>query len=95
MQKLAKVLLVDDNQTVNFLHTQLLKRFLIVEQLLVAHNGLEALQTGREGLEVVMVERPRRGLVQGLQFCWLKSAQAWLQQVDSQRRRPAGHPRWR
>ncbi|MGI4874359.1 MAG: response regulator [Janthinobacterium lividum] len=45
MQKLAKVLLVDDDQTSNFLHTQLLKRFLVVEQLLVAHNGLEALQT--------------------------------------------------
>jgi CheY-like chemotaxis protein len=27
------------------LHTQLLKRFLVVEQLLVAHNGQEALQT--------------------------------------------------
>jgi CheY-like chemotaxis protein len=45
MQKLAKVLLVDDDQTINFLHTQLLKRFMVVEQLLVAHNGLEALQT--------------------------------------------------
>jgi CheY-like chemotaxis protein len=45
MQKLAKVLLVDDDHIITFLHTQLLKRFLVVEQLLVAHNGLEALQT--------------------------------------------------
>jgi CheY-like chemotaxis protein len=45
MQKLAKVLLVDDDQIINFLHTQLLRRFLVVEQLLVAHNGVEALQT--------------------------------------------------
>jgi CheY-like chemotaxis protein len=45
MQKLAKVLLVDDDPIITFLHTQLLKRFLVVEQLLVAHNGVEALQT--------------------------------------------------
>jgi CheY-like chemotaxis protein len=45
MQKLAKVLLVDDDHIITFLHTQLLKRFLVVEQLLVAHNGVEALQT--------------------------------------------------
>jgi CheY-like chemotaxis protein len=44
MQKLAKVLLVDDDHIITFLHTQLLKRFLVVEQLLVAHNGVEALQ---------------------------------------------------
>jgi CheY-like chemotaxis protein len=44
MQKIAKVLLVDDDKIITFLHTQLLKRFLVVEQLLVAHNGVEALQ---------------------------------------------------
>lgn len=44
MHKLAKVLLVDDDQLVTFLNTQLLKQFVAVEQLLVAHNGVEALQ---------------------------------------------------
>jgi CheY-like chemotaxis protein len=45
MQKLAKVLLVDDDQTATFLHTKLLKRLAVADELLVAHNGVEALQT--------------------------------------------------
>ena len=45
MEKLAKVLLVDDDQLVTFLNTRLLKQFVAIEQLLVAHNGLEALHT--------------------------------------------------
>jgi CheY-like chemotaxis protein len=45
MQKLAKVLLVDDDATTNFLNTQLLRRLEVAEQLLVAQNGVEALET--------------------------------------------------
>jgi CheY-like chemotaxis protein len=45
MRKLAKVLLVDDDQTATFLHTRLLKQLAVAEELLVAHNGVEALQT--------------------------------------------------
>jgi CheY-like chemotaxis protein len=45
MKKLAKVLLVDDDATTTYLHTQLLKRLAIAEELLVARDGLEALQT--------------------------------------------------
>jgi CheY-like chemotaxis protein len=45
MQKLAKVLLVDDDSTTNFLNSQLLRRLGIAEQLLVAQNGIEALET--------------------------------------------------
>jgi CheY-like chemotaxis protein len=45
MQKLAKVLVVDDDQTATFLHTQLLKQLAVADELLVAHNGIEALQT--------------------------------------------------
>jgi CheY-like chemotaxis protein len=45
MRKLAKVLLVDDDQTATFLHTRLLKQLAVAEELLVAHNGIEALQT--------------------------------------------------
>jgi CheY-like chemotaxis protein len=45
MQKLAKVLLVDDDETSTYLNAQLLKRLAVTEELLVAHNGVEALQT--------------------------------------------------
>jgi hypothetical protein len=36
MQKLAKVLLVDDDSTTNFLNKQLLKRLDVAQELLVA-----------------------------------------------------------
>jgi CheY-like chemotaxis protein len=45
MQKLAKVLLVDDDETTTYLNAQLLKRLAVADELLVAHNGIEALQT--------------------------------------------------
>jgi CheY-like chemotaxis protein len=45
MPKLAKVLLVDDDETTTYLNAQLLKRLAVANELLVAHNGLEALQT--------------------------------------------------
>ena len=43
MQKLATVLLVDDDITTNFLNERLLTRLEMVEQVLVAPNGVEAL----------------------------------------------------
>jgi CheY-like chemotaxis protein len=45
MKKLAKVLLVDDDSTTNFLNTRLLTRLEVAEELLVAQNGAEALRT--------------------------------------------------
>jgi CheY-like chemotaxis protein len=45
MQKLARVLVVDDDPTATFLHTRLLKQLAVAKELLVAHNGVEALQT--------------------------------------------------
>lgn len=45
MSKLASVLLVDDDSTTNFLNKMLFKRLGVVEQLLVAENGVEALAT--------------------------------------------------
>jgi CheY-like chemotaxis protein len=45
MPKLAKVLLVDDDEITTYLHAQLLQRLAVADELLVAHNGLEALQT--------------------------------------------------
>jgi CheY-like chemotaxis protein len=45
MPKLAKVLLVDDDETTTYLNAQLLERLAVANELLVAHNGLEALQT--------------------------------------------------
>jgi CheY-like chemotaxis protein len=45
MQKLAKVLLVDDDSITNYLNCSLLSKLEIAEQLLVAQNGLEALKT--------------------------------------------------
>jgi CheY-like chemotaxis protein len=44
MQKLAKVLLVDDDEITIFLNAHLLEQSAVVEELLVARNGLEALQ---------------------------------------------------
>ena len=43
MQKLASVLLVDDDPTTNFLHEQLLLSLGVTETCLVAENGAEAL----------------------------------------------------
>ena len=43
MQKLACVLLVDDDPTANYLNQLLLKRLGVAEQVLVALNGKEAL----------------------------------------------------
>ncbi|GAB2941910.1 response regulator [Hymenobacter coalescens] len=45
MPKLACVLLVDDDNTTNYLNQLLLKRLDVAEQLLVALNGQEALET--------------------------------------------------
>lgn len=47
MQKLACVLLVDDDQTTNYLNQLLLKRLGVSEKLLVALNGQEALDLVR------------------------------------------------
>jgi CheY-like chemotaxis protein len=43
MTKLSSVLLVDDDTTTNFLNELLFKRLELAEELLVAHNGAEAL----------------------------------------------------
>lgn len=43
MQKLPSVLLVDDDETTNFLNAHLLKRLGVTDQVLIAHNGQEAL----------------------------------------------------
>lgn len=45
MQKLPKVLLVDDDSTTIFLNSLLINRLQVAEQLLIARNGAEALQT--------------------------------------------------
>lgn len=45
MPKLASILLVDDDSTTNYLNKILLNRLQIAEQLLVAENGREALDT--------------------------------------------------
>lgn len=43
MEKLASVLLVDDNSTSNFLHELLLNKLGITEHIAVAENGAGAL----------------------------------------------------
>lgn len=45
MQKLATILLVDDDATTNFLNERLLESLELVDQLLIVHNGEEALST--------------------------------------------------
>lgn len=44
MQKLTCALLVDDDQTTNYLNTLLLKRLDVTDNILVALNGQEALE---------------------------------------------------
>ena len=43
MQKLSSVLLVDDDETTNYLNAHLLKGLGVTDHILVAHNGQEAL----------------------------------------------------
>ncbi|MFD1875116.1 response regulator [Hymenobacter bucti] len=43
MQKLSSVLLVDDDESTNYLNTHLLKQLGVTDHVLVAHNGQEAL----------------------------------------------------
>lgn len=43
MQKFSCVLLVDDDQTTNYLNRLLLNRLGVAEKILVAHNGREAI----------------------------------------------------
>lgn len=43
MTKLPAILLVDDDQTTNFLNRSLLSRLAVTEKILVAHDGQEAL----------------------------------------------------
>jgi CheY-like chemotaxis protein len=43
MPKIASILLVDDDQTVNYLNKRLLEKMEVAGQVLVAHNGQEAL----------------------------------------------------
>jgi CheY-like chemotaxis protein len=59
MEKLAKVLLVDDDSTTNYLNSLLLSRLSVTEQLLVAQNGLEALQK----LDQMCSEPPSTGSI--------------------------------
>lgn len=44
MQKLTSTLLVDDDETTNFVNEMLLKDMGVTEQILTAHNGQEALE---------------------------------------------------
>ena len=43
MQKLSSILLVDDDDTTNFLNESLLRALQVADQFVVARNGLEAL----------------------------------------------------
>ena len=48
MPQLSSILLVDDDATTNFLSQALIKRSGVAEHVLVAENGLEALQVLRQ-----------------------------------------------
>jgi CheY-like chemotaxis protein len=49
MDKIRCILLVDDDQITNFANELLLEDLAVAEQVLVAHNGQEALQRIRQG----------------------------------------------
>ena len=44
MRRISTILLVDDDETTNFLHERLLDRLDVFEQVLVARNGAQALE---------------------------------------------------
>ena len=62
MEKLTSTLLVDDDETTNFVNQMLLKDMGVTEQVLTAHNGQEALeliqQRCRQGLcpELILLD---------------------------------------
>ena len=58
MPKLSCVLLVDDDQTTNYLSQLLLKRLDVAEKVVVALNGKEALELLDEHYPGTCVERP-------------------------------------
>ena len=58
MQKLSSVLLVDDDQTTNYLNRLLLNRLGVSSKLLVATNGQEALDLLQEHCQGATTECP-------------------------------------
>lgn len=74
MQKLATVLLVDDDATTNFLNERLLESLELVDQLLIVHNGEEALhvladlRTRPEALPVLVLLDISMPVMDGIEF---------------------------
>lgn len=58
MRKLSSVLLVDDDQTTNYLSELLFKRLSVADKVFVAFNGQEALDMLREHCEHATEECP-------------------------------------
>ncbi|WP_400190961.1 response regulator [Hymenobacter sp. B81] len=58
MNKLACILLVDDDPTTNYLHQLLLRRLDVADQLLVALNGQEALDVLQTQAPTASAENP-------------------------------------
>ncbi|OON67564.1 response regulator [Hymenobacter sp. CRA2] len=58
MPKLSRILLVDDDQTTNYLNQLLLKRLDVAEQLQVALNGQEALNLMQDYGETAATPQP-------------------------------------
>lgn len=82
MNPLPNVLLVDDDDTTNFLNELLLKKYFVTEQVRVAHNGQRALELLSESppyaptLLLLDVTMPVMGGIQFLEaFALLPQAQ--------------------
>ncbi|RZK30381.1 MAG: response regulator [Hymenobacter sp.] len=59
MTKLPAILLVDDDQTTNFLNRSLLQRLAITDHVLVAHDGQEALSLLAQQCQPLTAQCPR------------------------------------
>ena len=59
MTKLPAILLVDDDQTTNFLNRSLLQRLAVTDHILVAHDGQEALTLLEQQCQPLAAQCPR------------------------------------
>ena len=80
MDKLPSILLVDDDSTTNFLNELLLKSLGVADQLLIAHNGREALTALNQANPSLILLDVNMPVMNGIEFL-----EAYVQLPQAQR----------